>query len=185
MKIFGPVQQKILLILLGVVATGFAMTPRQHSYILKAIRKDWQRINKQSFNRSIKSLRQQRLLQELIRADGTVTLHLTRQGQRQAKYFGFFGSTVKIKRPKKWDKLWRIVIFDIPEKKRTFRDILRDHLRAIGFEKLQQSVFVFPYPCEKEIVYLAELYNATAYVRIITAQKIDNQKSIMKKFKID
>ena len=55
-----------------------------------------------------------------------------------------------------------MVIFDIPEKKRMVRDIIREHLKTIGFKKLQQSVFVFPYPCEQEILALADIYGVSS-----------------------
>ncbi|MFA4995554.1 MAG: CRISPR-associated endonuclease Cas2 [Patescibacteria group bacterium] len=54
-------------------------------------------------------------------------------------------------RPKIWDKKFRLVIFDVPEKKKTTRDIIRRKLEEMGFEKIQESVFVYPFDCKKEI----------------------------------
>lgn len=184
MRKFGPIQQKILITLLGGVALGLSETPRQYFRTLKALRKEWKRINQQSFNRSVTSLYQQKLLKEINRPNGSITLQLTEQGVKQANYFGLFGNAIRIRRPKKWDGLWRLIIFDIPEKKRHFRNILREHLKAIGFKELQHSVFIFPYPCEKELACIVELYNATPYVRIITARHIDNQKELVRRFSI-
>lgn len=73
-------------------------------------------------------------------------------------------------------------MFDVPEKKRLFRDILRDHLKVIGFKELQHSVFIFPYPCEKEIQSLVKLYDAAAFVRIITAKTINNETALKQSF---
>lgn len=53
------------------------------------------------------------------------------------------------KRPKRWDKRWRVLVFDIPEKKRGLRNRVRTTLKSIGFEQLQQSVWVYPYDCEE------------------------------------
>ncbi|MEI7513135.1 MAG: CRISPR-associated endonuclease Cas2 [bacterium] len=50
--------------------------------------------------------------------------------------------------PKKWDKKWRVVTFDIPEKRKTARDRLRRALISIGFCRMQNSVWIFPYDCE-------------------------------------
>jgi hypothetical protein len=178
----GSVQKKILLILLGGVALSISGSQGAFPRVLRGIRKDWRYIDRQNLNRSLRSLCQQKLLEETRRSDGTVVLRLTEQGKRWAKYASLFGSTIKIKRPKKWDGLWRLVLFDIPEKKRVFRNILRDHLKAIGFIELQKSAFIFPFPCEKEIACLTELYNASRYVRIITIQDIDNKKELKKYF---
>lgn len=181
MRKIGPVQQKILLLFLAAATLSLSGSKGAFPRILKATRKEWRKIDQRSFNRSLRSLCQQKLLQETRRADGTMVLKLTEQGKRQARYVDLFGSTIKIKRPKKWDGLWRLVLFDIPEKKRVFRNILRDHLKAIGFIELQKSAFIFPFPCEKEITCLTELYNAKRYVRIATIQSIDNEIELKKK----
>ncbi len=179
----GPIQQKLLLLFFGGLAIGLASnSPKAYFRTVRKVIEAWDDINQRSFNRSLRSLCEMRLLEEIIRPDGTITLRLTENGKRIAKREQFFGNTLKIKRPKKWDRLWRIVMFDIPEKKRVFRDVLRNHLKTIGFKELQHSVFIFPFPCESEMLALTELYNATRYVRIITAQKIDNQEKLENHF---
>lgn len=52
---------------------------------------------------------------------------------------------------KKWDGKWRTVIFDIEEKSRHERDSLREELKGLGFGKLQESVWISPFPIENEI----------------------------------
>lgn len=58
------------------------------------------------------------------------------------------GRDYKIERPKKWDRKWRVVIFDIPEKKKGARDEVRRIISRTGFERLQDSVWVYPFDCE-------------------------------------
>ena len=41
-----------------------------------------------------------------------------------------------------WDNKWRIVIFDIPEQKRTIRNLFRRNLKKWGFKPLQKSVWI-------------------------------------------
>ena len=182
MQKIGPVQQKILLAFLGGLALGCSGSPTQYYSTLRKIHKEWRRIDQRSFNRSIRLLHKQKLLKEVRLKDGSITLKLTQNGRMRAGFLQLFGNTLRIKQQKTWDGLWRIVLFDVPEKKRTFRDILRDHLRTIGFKELQHSVFIFPYPCEKELRSLVELYDAAPYVRIITAKSIDNAKEMQKRF---
>lgn len=182
MRKIGPVQQKILILLLATVTLSFSGSKGSPFRVLKATKKEWQKIDQRSFNRSLRSLCEQKLLRETRHPDGTVTLTLTEQGKRQAHYTDLFGSTIKIKRPKKWDRMWRLVLFDIPEKKRGFRDVLRDHLKKIGFHELQQSAFIFPFPCEQEITCLTGLYGAESFVRIATLRSIDNQKQLEQHF---
>src|SRR3990167_3290715 len=55
---------------------------------------------------------------------------------------------------KRWDKRWRLVMFDIPQHRRRDRDRLRYEIQACGFLRLQDSVWVFPYDCEDLVVLL-------------------------------
>lgn len=183
LKRLGPTQQKLLLLFLGSIAIGLsAQSPRRYFRAIRCVMDEWENIDQRSFNRSLRSLCQQKLLKEVRHRNGDITLQLTEAGKRHAKHQEFFGSTITIKKPKKWDGLWRIILFDVPEKKRFFRDILRNHLKNIGFLELQKSVFVLPFPCEKELTTLVDLHNATPFVRIITAQKIDNEQSLKQHF---
>jgi CRISPR-associated endonuclease Cas2 len=182
MRKIGVVQQKILILHLGGITLSLSSARGHSSRVFKAIYKEWHRIDQQNFNRSLRSLCEQKLLKEMRHPDGTIALRLTEQGKQYASYSNLFGNTIKIKRPKKWDKLWRLVMFDIPEKKRAFRNILRGHLKTIGFIELQKSAFIFPFPCEKEIACLTELYNASSFVRVATIQTIDNEKDLKQYF---
>ena len=61
-------------------------------------------------------------------------------------------------RLKKWDHKWRVLIFDIPEKRKGLRLKIREQLKAAEFMRLQNSVWIYPYPCEEFVVLLkAEL----------------------------
>lgn len=179
---FGAVQKKILLGLAGGVALGMSSSPKAYYRTLRMIRKDWTKINQQTFARSIKRLSEEKLFEEKRMTDGSLKLMLTVKGKRQAGILSLMSSSLNFKKSKHWDGKWRLVIFDIPEKDRIFRDILRSHLQELGFYKLQNSVFVSPHPFEKPILELVELYFATSYVRVITAIKIDNDDRIKKYF---
>lgn len=85
---------------------------------------------------------------------------------------------LEIKQPKRWDGKWRLVIFDIEEKYRTVRDLIRDKLRQIGFYQFQKSVFIYPYPCEKEIKYLREVLAVPHSIKLIRADRVENDKEL-------
>lgn len=178
----GLIQRKILLSLLGGVALGMSSSPRQYFRTFRKIRKEWNKIDQRNFNRSMKTLSKEKLIEEKILSDGSFRLVLTKNGKEQAKKLNLLGSRIDFKKPKKWDGKWRIVIFDIPEKDRIFRNILREHLCKLEFFKLQHSVFVSPYPFENAILELTRLYSAQAYVRVITAMKIDNEDRLKRYF---
>lgn len=58
---------------------------------------------------------------------------------------------LSIRRPIRWDRRWRIVIFDIKETRRNDRVRIRLLLMRLGFLRLQDSVWVYPYDCEEVI----------------------------------
>ncbi len=84
----------------------------------------------------------------------------------------------------KWDKKWRLVIFDILEDKRQARDLLRRKLKQFGFKELQKSVWIFPYDIKKEINQLLDVCNINIIgdIRFLTVDKIDNDQDLKKKF---
>lgn len=52
---------------------------------------------------------------------------------------------------RKWDGVWRIVIFDISEKQKHIRNMVRKKLKKLGFGKWQKSVYLTPHSVTKEI----------------------------------
>jgi len=119
----------------------------------------------------------------LKEADGKFTVELTDKGRRKVEQIKFDDMAIKI--PRAWDKKWRIVIFDIPEKQhKRARNALREKLQKLGFYQLQKSVWAIPYPCEKEIQFLCELFSINRFVNIITADKIYNDIILRKYFSL-
>ena len=115
--------------------------------------------------------------------DGSLQLVLTAEGRQQAHYLDSRDDAIVFKGGhKEWDGKWRVVIFDIPEKSRAFRAVLRQHLWELQFYKLQQSVFVSPWPYENSLMRLIDFYNARQYVRIMTVSWIDSADRLKRKF---
>lgn len=88
----------------------------------------------------------------------------------------------KFKRPKRWDNKWRMVIFDIPEKKRRIRDEIRQIFIEAGFIKLQNSVWVYPYDCEDIIGLLKTDFGIGRNMLYIIADQIENDKYLRDEF---
>ncbi|MEK7194482.1 MAG: CRISPR-associated endonuclease Cas2 [Patescibacteria group bacterium] len=83
---------------------------------------------------------------------------------------------------KKWDKKWRIIIFDIPEKKRKIRNQITDLFRQAGLYRLQDSVWVFPYDCEDIIGLLKTDFGVGREVIYVIADSIENDKHLRNEF---
>ena len=178
----GPVGQKILLLLLGGLLLGLSRSPKGYFKILKTIRHDWKEINRRALNRSLKALGKSKLVEERENKDGGTTMILTERGKYKAITFQI--DEMKIPPMKKWDKKWRVVLFDIPEHHKKVRDALSQKLKHVGFHQLQKSVFIHPFECKKEIDFILEFLNMRPYVRIITADQIDNELFLKKYFRL-
>ena len=175
-----PRTQKILLLLLGGVALGLSHPPRQYFRILKSIKKEWEWIDKRNLRRTIQSLYKSRLIDAKDNPDGTTTIVLTQHGKTHALRYEI--DTISIPPMNKWDRKWRIVMFDIPEKHKRARDALSQSLKRMGFAQLQKSVFVHPFDCSKEIMFVTEFFNLSRYIRHVLAEHIDIETVLMKKF---
>lgn len=86
-------------------------------------------------------------------------------------------------KPKKWDKKWRMVIYDIAEKKKgRVRRQMFDLLRNAGFYKLQNSIWVYPYDCEEVIGLLKTDLGVGKEILYVIAHEIENDKHLREYF---
>ena len=93
-------------------------------------------------------------------------------------------SNYKIRQPKKWDKKWRVIIFDIPEKKKRERDQVREILSAAGFLRLQNSVWVYPYDCEDVIGLMKTELGIGKYLLYMIVDQIENDRFLRMDFNL-
>lgn len=101
-------------------------------------------------------------LLEKFKTDEILNVKLTTQGRK----------LLRRKNPKK-DGVWKLVIFDIPEKQKYVRQILRSKLAALHFKKWQNSIWITPFALDDEI---EEELNALAkkfFVRLIKTKDIN------------
>ncbi len=180
MRKSGSVAQKILLLLSGGVALAFTYSPNRAHRILKAISSEWKSIDRHNLQRSISGLYESKLVDYREGKNGMIRVVLTREGKQIALQYKL--DELSIQKPKRWDKKWRIILFDIPENYRSLRDTLRSKLKELGLLEFQKSVFVHPYECRDEIDFIIELYDARRFVRFIEAEWIDNGLHLRKKF---
>jgi len=177
----GVVHKKIILLLQAGIALSLTRSPRRYLKIIEEVAKNWREIEKRALYRAIVSLYKSQLIDQRTNKDGTITFILTKEGKKLALTFNL--EEMKLRKGV-WDKKWRIVIFDIPEKLRKIRDSLRYQLKRLEFYEFQKSVFVHPYPCAKEIEYIMEFYQSQRFVRFIVATEIDNALELKRHFKL-
>jgi len=114
--------------------------------------------------------------------DGTTALTLTADGKEKILKYNL--DILEIKKQNKWDGLWRIVIFDIPESKKRARDALSLKFKNMGMLAIQKSVFLCPYECKDEIDFVVEFFGLKPFVRFIIAKDIDIALDLKQKFQL-
>lgn len=135
--------------------------------------------NKTKFSREMYRLKQSGIVKEYLK-DKERVIALTQKGKRRLKKY--LTSALEIEIPSRWDKKWRLVIFDIPDDKKVARDLFRRKLENLGFFRLQESVYVYPFECAALINYLKRNYLITPYVQYILADRIETEVDLIKKF---
>lgn len=111
-------------------------------------------------------------------------ISLTEEGKKAAKKYQI--DDMKIKKPKKWDKRWHVLIFDIKDKHKIKREALRGKIKELGLFQLQKSVWACPWEFHKEIAMLRDFFGLTEKeMNVIKAFEIEGDMELKKFFKLD
>ncbi len=80
------------------------------------------------------------------------------------------------------DGVWKLVIFDIPEKQKYVRVVLRAKLKALNFKKWQNSIWISPYVLDEEIEKELKELGKKFFVRLIQTKNINLTEDLEKMF---
>src|SRR3989344_5152597 len=78
---------------------------------------------------------------------------------------------IEFKNQKRWDGKWRLVMYDLPIRFKKARDAFRFKLKDLGFFQFQKSAWIYPYPCEGEILFVADFYGVRKHIEILEVNK--------------
>jgi len=126
-----------------------------------------------SLEQAIRGLRERRLI-EFVPKDGMIQLQITEAGRKRLRQFEF--EDIRLAVPARWDKQWTIILFDIPEDKKSARDALQRKLREIGCFQFHKSVFVHPADCADEIDFVTETFLVSRYVTHFRTPSLGSQE---------
>ena len=174
MRKLGPVSKKILLLLEGGLALSLTRRPDVYFSVAKKIAKEWRKINERSLREAIKNLYKSKMIDYRESSDGTVNLVLAEGGKDRILKYNL--DKIEIKKPPQWDKLWRLVIFDIPEDKNMGRKALGAKLKELGFYPMH------PYECKNEIDFITEMFELAPFVRFLRVKDVDIELDLKNKF---
>ncbi|OGI65620.1 CRISPR-associated endonuclease Cas2 [Candidatus Nomurabacteria bacterium RIFCSPLOWO2_02_FULL_40_10] len=136
---------------------------------------------KYSINDSFMRLREKGLI-EIVEINGKKVARITSKGESKLDFLDKHDFKLKI--PKKWDGRWRIVTFDIRESQKKTRALLRMTLFQIGFIRLQNSVWIYPYDCEDLISLLKADFKIGKDILYMIVEKLENDWHLRKTFNL-
>lgn len=181
-KITSPTKKKVLLLLHAGLALSLTRSFHKQKYIFRSLVREWKSINRRYLYRIIKEFEQERLIDFKETVDGITKIVLSEKGQKRVLAFDI--DNLKIKKPAKWDGIWRLIIYDIPHRRRRVRDTLRYKLKELGFYEWQKSVFVCPFPCRDEIDFVIEFFEIRPYVRYAELSNPTNEAELKLHFNL-
>lgn len=165
---------KALICTIGAGAViGTALVFPAVGYLFREYKKDqWENAKKRgSLRATIKRLEKQKLI-SWKEINGELQLALEENGKK--KILKYKMDELRLKNTGKWDKMWRVIIFDIPEDKKEAREFFREKLKNLGFSQLQKSAFVTRLECKNEIDFLRHNLEISPYVTYILAKDVSS-----------
>lgn len=123
-------------------------------------------VKKSAFAQAIQRLRQKGFV-ELI-SDKELALRLTDSGKDKVLWTKMKSGN------EKWDGRWRLVVWDIPERRRQARDLLRFKLKQLGFKQWQQSIWASKVNCTKLLRDFIKQVGIEDWVMVIESDNIGN-----------
>lgn len=144
--------------------------------------KEQDRRKKFRLRKTFGTLRRERLITIVPAPNGKTKVLLTEAGKKRVLEYQL--EEMRIPKMNRWDHVWRLVMFDIPERYKKARGALREKIREFGFYQLQKSVWVHPYQCRNEIDFITEIFEVSPYVRIAEATHIDGESFLKQHFEL-
>lgn len=105
---------------------------------------------------------------EKIEKDGEIYIRITTEGKKTIQR----DFPMLLLQNRKWDRKWRIAMFDVEEINKKVRDGLRRKLKELGFGMLQKSVFISPHDIIKDFSEFAENAGIKDYLYLLETQKL-------------
>jgi len=136
-------------------------------------------LDPRKFKRALYGLKRRKLIKTYYK-DGKEFVEITEAGKKKKLSYEF--EEMKVNEPKKWDGLFRVVIFDIPEKNKKARKLFRYKLEDMGLYPIQDSVMITPYDCKDEVDFLRGYLFIDKYVKYLVVKEIDDVERLKKLF---
>lgn len=163
-------------------AAGIGIKAIYDIYEQSKQKKDLQELEKYDLSRlryNLQRLYRQKIV-KVTEENGYSTVCLTEKGKLRILKYKL--EEMAITRPNNWDNKWRLIIYDITKFKKKEQEAFRRMLKKLKMLPLQKSVYLTPYPCDKEIEFLRQYFNVGEEVLYIIVQRLENEKVYKRHF---
>src|SRR3989344_2669360 len=174
--------------LLAIATVGAAIiagsSPRFYHSVARQFFKDKIREMRRARARKLAELEKKKVILFRELGDGRVRVELTHRGKSLVRLYNL--ENIKLTIPKKWDGLWRVVMYDIPSSQRRASDAFRKKLRSLGLYQLQRSVWISPYECLAELEFLCAVFEIDINICVcyFKTREIPRESEIRKSFRL-
>jgi hypothetical protein len=168
----------------GILVVSLA-SPMGGAKLVQEVMKEYfrrRRFERYRFLKDLKNLQSRELIDYRDLGNDEVKITLTKQGADKILEYKF--DDIKLKTTGRWDRKWRLIMFDIPHEYRRARDAFRAKLLKLNFYPIQKSVYITPYPCEEEIDFIATIFNVRKYVLILYVKSFEGEEKLRHHFGI-
>ncbi|MFA5172780.1 MAG: CRISPR-associated endonuclease Cas2 [Candidatus Paceibacterota bacterium] len=184
----GGKAAEVLKVLAGITAGALlipiALSPGGAQLLKKIIDlyKNGGKIERYRIVQDLNKLQKRKLISLKKLENGDLKAVITKKGKKEV--LSFNAEKIVLKKEIPEDKKWRMVMFDVPVSKNRQRRTLSARLKKMGFYKLQKSVFITPYECEKEIDFISSVLEVGEDILIFKVDSFDGEKTVRDFFEI-
>ncbi|MFA5931811.1 MAG: hypothetical protein WC793_00320 [Candidatus Paceibacterota bacterium] len=134
--------------------------------------KDCSQADKYALTRSLKGLKEAGLIEQIPSPQNEYA-RLTKEGRKKMNSLKLDNDTTLVNTS--WDGLWRIILLDLPEDRKSERESLRYLLKKAGFICLKNSAWISPFPYEHLFTNIKKDLGLTTEMMIIVTEFIDEE----------
>lgn len=127
-------------------------------------------MNTRDFSKLIYYLKRKNYI-KVKNLEGKKAVMITKKGLNKA-LLSYFKKEKTSKFKKRKDGKWIMVMFDIPEKYKKSRNLLRAVLQNLGYKLFQHSVWVTQYDVSKQTEDLLQFYSLDQYIKVFLIEAI-------------
>src|SRR3989338_8911128 len=108
---------------------------------------------------------------EILNSVNKKFIRITKKGKTKLDTLKLEGEEALV--PQTWDGMWRIILLDLPEERKSERESLRYLLKKAGFVCLKNSAWISPFPYEQLFANIKKDLGLSSEMMIIVTEFVD------------